>query len=253
MDWWHGLLALVVALSMQIGTNYANDYSDGVRGTDTRRVGPVRLVASGRAAPQAVKRAAFATYAVGAASGFVLAIVTSPWLIALGAAAIAAGWLYSGGPHPYGYSGLGEVFVFLFFGLFAVVGTTYVTAGTIPALAWLAASAVGLLAVALLVVNNLRDRATDEEAGKRTLAVKLGDRATRYLYVGLLVGAFGLAGAATGLRAFAALALVALPLALRPASLVIKGAERAALIPALAMTGLVQFVFGVAFAVGVAI
>ncbi|MGB9112550.1 MAG: 1,4-dihydroxy-2-naphthoate polyprenyltransferase [Acidimicrobiales bacterium] len=253
VDWWHALFALAVALSMQIGTNYANDYSDGVRGADTRRIGPVRLVASGRAAPKAVKRAALFTYSVGAVCGLVLAIVTSPWLIAFGAASIAAGWLYTGGPRPYGYAGLGEVFVFLFFGLLAVVGTTYVSSGTIPGLAWLAASAVGLLAVALLVVNNLRDRALDEAAGKRTLAVKLGDKATRYLYVGLLVGAFGLAGAATGLRAFAALALVALPVALRPASIVIKGAEGAALIPALAMTGLVQLVFGVAFAIGVAI
>lgn len=253
VDWWHALLALVVALSMQIGTNYANDYSDGVRGTDTRRVGPVRLVASGKASPAAVRRAAIATYLVGAGCGLVLAIVTSPWLIALGVAAIAAGWLYTGGPRPYGYIGLGEVFVFLFFGLFAVVGTAYVSSGRIPAFTWLAASADGLIAVALLVVNNLRDRVSDAAAGKRTLAVKLGDRATRRLYVALLGGAFVLALAATAFRSYAPLALVASPLAARPASIVMKGAERAALIPALAMTGLVQLVFGVAFAIGIAL
>ena len=253
LDWWHALLALVVALSMQIGTNYANDYSDGVRGTDARRVGPLRLVASGRASPDAVKRAAIVTYAVGALCGLVLAIVTSPWLIALGAASIGAGWLYTGGPRPYGYLGLGELFVFCFFGLLAVVGTTYVSSGTIPGLAWIAASAVGFIAVALLVVNNLRDRITDEAAGKRTLAVKIGDRATRLLYVALLVGAFGLAGVATGYRNFAALALVGLPIALRPASIVLDGGEGKELIPALAKTGLVQLVFGVAFAIGIAI
>jgi 1,4-dihydroxy-2-naphthoate polyprenyltransferase len=253
VDWWHALFALVVALSMQIGTNFANDYSDGVRGTDARRVGPVRLVASGKASPEAVKRAALVTFAIGAVFGLVLSIVTAPWLIALGAASIAAGWFYTGGPHPYGYSGLGEVFVFVFFGLLSVVGTAYVSSGRLPAFAWLAASAVGFLAVALLVVNNLRDRISDERAGKHTLAVVFGDRATRVFYVALLAGAFALALVTTGFRAFAPLALLALPLAARPASIVTKGAERGALVPALAMTGLVQLVFGIAFALGIAI
>jgi 1,4-dihydroxy-2-naphthoate polyprenyltransferase len=253
VDWWHALLALGVALSLQVGTNYANDYSDGVRGTDARRVGPVRLVASGRASPDAVRRVALVTYGVGAACGLVLAIVTSPWLIAIGAASIVAGWFYTGGPHPYGYLGLGEVFVFVFFGLVAVVGTAYVSSARVTALAWLAGSAVGLIAVALLVVNNLRDRLTDAAAGKRTLAVRLGDRATRVIYVALIVGAFGLALGATAFRGFAPLALVALPIAIRPAAVVMRGAERAALIPALVMTGLAQLVFGVAFAIGIAL
>jgi 1,4-dihydroxy-2-naphthoate polyprenyltransferase len=253
VDWWHALLALGVALSMQIGTNYANDYSDGVRGTDARRVGPARLVASGRASPAAVKRVALLTYGVGAACGLVLAIVTSPWLIAIGAASFAAGWLYTGGPHPYGYLGLGEVFVFVFFGLVAVVGTAYVSCGMVGALAWLSGSALGLIAVALLVVNNLRDRVSDAAAGKRTLAVRLGDRTTRIFYVALLVGAFGLSLGATVFRGFAPLALVALPVAFRPVAIVMGGAERTALVPVLAMTGLVQLVFGVAFAIGIAL
>ncbi|MGA8297659.1 MAG: 1,4-dihydroxy-2-naphthoate polyprenyltransferase [Acidimicrobiales bacterium] len=253
VDWWHALFALVVALAMQIGTNYANDYSDGVRGTDTRRVGPVRLVASGRASPFAVKRAALVTFAIGAVFGLVLSLVTSPWLILLGAASVAAGWLYTGGPHPYGYLGLGEVFVFCFFGLFAVVGTAYVSSGSVPSFAWIAASAIGFLAVALLVVNNLRDRVTDQAAGKKTLAVKLGDRPTRVLYVSLIAGAFGLALGTAVFRGFALLALVGLPFALRPAAIVVKGAEGAALVPALVLTTLLQVVFGVAFAFGVAI
>lgn len=253
VDWWHALFALVVALCVQVGTNFANDYSDGVRGTDARRVGPVRLVASGKASPDAVRRAALVSFVIGAAFGFVLSIVTAPWLIAVGAASIAAGWFYTGGPRPYGYIGLGEVFVFIFFGLLAVVGTAYVSSGSLPGFAWLAASAIGFLAVALLVVNNLRDRLSDEQAGKHTLAVVLGDRATRLFYVGLVSGAFLLALATTPFRYFAPLAVIALPLAARPASVVMKGAERGALVPALAMTGLVQLVFGIAFALGIAI
>ncbi|MEY4174892.1 MAG: 1,4-dihydroxy-2-naphthoate octaprenyltransferase, partial [Actinomycetota bacterium] len=181
--WWRALLALVVSLALQVGVNYANDYSDGVRGTDDQRVGPVRLVASGLASAGAVKRAALLAFGVAAVAGLVLAAVTSWWLLAVGAAAILAGWFYTGGPKPYGYLGLGEVFVFVFFGLVATVGTTYVVSERVNTVAWLAGCVAGCLACALLVVNNLRDIPTDREVGKRTLAVRLGDRATRHFYL----------------------------------------------------------------------
>ena len=169
---------MVVAVALQVGTNYANDYSDGVRGTDAVRVGPVRLVASGLASPRAVRRAAIGAFAVAAAGGLALAAVADWWLILVGAACIAAGWLYTGGPRPYGYAGLGELFVFVFFGLVATVGTEYVQVGRITGLAVGRAVPVGLLAVALLVVNNLRDIPGDTASGKRTLAVRIGAPAT---------------------------------------------------------------------------
>ena len=172
-------LALIVSVALQVGVNYANDYSDGVRGTDDGRVGPVRLVASGLAAPAAVKRAALVAFAVAAVAGLVLAASTSWWLLAVGVASIAAAWGYTGGPRPYGYLGLGELFVFVFFGLVATVGTTYVGVEQITGLSVVVGSAAGCIACALLVVNNLRDIPTDRQAGKRTLAVRLGDRRTR--------------------------------------------------------------------------
>ena len=172
--WWRVGAALVVSLALQVGVNYANDYSDGVRGTDTARVGPVRLVASGIASPQAVKRAAFVVFGVAALVGLALAVTTTWWLLAVGVACIAAAWGYTGGPSPYGYMGLGEVFVFVFFGLVATVGTTYVAVERVTALAVVAGCGVGCLACALLVVNNLRDIPTDTAAGKRTLAVRFG-------------------------------------------------------------------------------
>ena len=184
--WWRAGLALVVSLALQVGVNYANDYSDGVRGTDDVRVGPARLVGGGLAPAKAVKRAAFVAFGLAAVCGLVLAIVTSWWLLAVGAAAILAGWFYTGGPKPYGYLGLGEVFVFVFFGLVATAGTTYVVAERLTAVAWLLGAAAGSLACALLVVNNLRDIPTDRKVGKRTLAVRLGDRSTRLFYVALL-------------------------------------------------------------------
>lgn len=253
LDWWHALFALVVAVSIQIGTNYANDYSDGVRGADTRRVGPVRLVASGRASPAAVRGAALASLLVGAAFGLVLAFVTSPWLILVGAASLAAGWFYTGGRRPYGYAGFGEVFVFVFFGLVAVIGTAYVSSGRIPAFAWIAASADGFLSVAMLVVNNLRDRRLDEASGKRTLSVMIGDGASRLLYASLLVGTFALVLVTTAFRSYAPIGLAAALLARRPTQVVLGGAEHAELIPALAMTGLLELVFGVTYALGVAL
>src|SRR3954447_10530834 len=180
------LLALVVALALQVAVNYANDYSDGVRGTDADRVGPLRLVGSGAATPAAVKRAAFIAFGVAAAAGLVLAVLTSWWLILVGLAAIGAAWGYTGGPRPYGYAGLGELFVFVFFGLVAVCGTTYVQVGRVTAVSVVCAVAIGCLACALLVANNLRDVPTDSVVGKKTLAVRIGDRRTRVLYAVLV-------------------------------------------------------------------
>lgn len=249
---WRGVLALVVSLALQIGTNYANDYSDGVRGTDHQRVGPLRLVASGLASPTAVKRAALASFGVAAVAGLVLAATTTWWLLAVGAASIAAAWCYTGGPKPYGYLGLGELFVFVFFGLVATAGTTFVLVEALTGLAVAAAVPVGLLAVALLVVNNLRDIPTDAVAGKRTLAVRLGDRRTRVLYVALLAVAFVAASVTAGwfLRPAAALALLAIPAARTPARIVLGGATGRDLIPVLGGTGRVQLLFGAAFSLG---
>ena len=188
--WWRAAPALLVSLSLQVGVNYANDYSDGVRGTDAVRVGPVRLVGSGLASPASVKKAALLAFGVAAVAGLALAAATSWGLLVVGAAARLAGWGYTGGPKPYGYLGLGEVFVFTFFGLVATAGTTFVVCLRINAVAWLAGGAAGCLACALLVVNNLRDIPTDREVGKRTLAVRLGDARTRWLYTALLVAAW---------------------------------------------------------------
>jgi 1,4-dihydroxy-2-naphthoate octaprenyltransferase len=179
---WKALLALVVALALQVGVNYANDYSDGIRGTDKARVGPVRLVAAGLAPPRQVLNAALASFAVAGVAGFVLAATTSWWLLALGAAAMAAAWTYTGGSHPYGYRGFGEVAVFAFFGVAAVVGTAFVQIRSLDWLALAASVPVGLLACALLVINNLRDIPSDTTAGKLTLAVRIGDQRTRRLY-----------------------------------------------------------------------
>ena len=186
-SWWRALLALVVALALQVGVNFANDYSDGVRGSDELRVGPVRLVAAGLAPPRQVLSAAFACFAVAGVAGLALAAVTSWWLVAVGAACIAAAWFYTGGPKPYGYHGLGEVFVFAFFGVVAVTGTAYVEMGRFSWLGLAASVPAGLLACALLIVNNLRDIRTDTEAGKRTMAVRLGDARSRTAYVAALL------------------------------------------------------------------
>jgi 1,4-dihydroxy-2-naphthoate polyprenyltransferase len=191
------LLALVVALALQIGVNYANDYSDYRRGADTpTRVGPPRAAASGVIAPGAVRAAAFAAFGVAMAAGLVLSLLTNPWLLALGAACVAAGWFYTGGPRPYGYAGLGEVFVFVFFGLVAGAGTVYVNELRVTAEAWLAGIACGLLASAILGLNNLRDIETDRAAGKRTLAVLAGRARARVFVVGLVAAAFLVAVAA---------------------------------------------------------
>lgn len=252
--WWRAAAALVVSLALQVATNYANDYSDGVRGTDAdeQRVGPVRLVGQGLASPGAVKRAAVAAFAVAGVAGGALALAVGPELFVVGAAAIAAGWFYTGGPRPYGYAGFGEVFVFVFFGVVATAGSTYVQVDGLDGLGLAASVPVGLLATALLVVNNLRDIPGDTVAGKRTLAVRLGDRRTRWLYVALLVGAFVCVPPVAGLsgRPLGAVALVAVLAAQRPVVAVLSGAAGRDLIPVLGDTGRVQLVFGVLFAIG---
>jgi 1,4-dihydroxy-2-naphthoate polyprenyltransferase len=247
------LLALVVALALQVAVNYANDYSDGKRGTDADRVGPMRLVGSGAATPRQVLVAAALSFLVAAVAGLALAALSSWWLIAVGAVCIAAAWTYTGGPLPYGYRALGEVFVFVFFGLVAVVGTTYVQTHTLAGLAFAVAVPVGLLIVAILVVNNLRDIEGDALAGKRTLAVLLGDRRTRVLFVGLFVVAFAVVGVVGISRPWVLVTLLAVPLAAKPARTVLSGGRGPALIGALAGTGLVTLVTGVLLGAGLAL
>jgi 1,4-dihydroxy-2-naphthoate octaprenyltransferase len=259
-DWNHGVIAwravaaLVVSLAIQVGTNYANDYSDGIRGTDAVRVGPVRLVASGLASASTVKRAAFASFAVAGLAGLGLAAAAGWWLIAVGAAAFLAGWFYTGGPRPYGYAGFGELFVFVFFGLVATVGSTYVQLEKITGLSVAAAVPVGLIATALLVTNNLRDIPTDRTAGKKTLAVRIGDRATRVLYAAMVVIVFAMVIAIAVVdRPWAALGLVAAAVAVAPVRTVLSGASGRALIPVLGATGRTQLVMGVLLAIGIAV
>ena len=255
--WWRALAALVVSLALQVGTNYANDYSDGVRGTDsaTRRVGPVRLVGSGLKSPAAVKRAALLAFGVAGLAGFSLAVAVGWELLLVGAASIAAGWFYTGGRHPYGYYGFGEVFVFVFFGVVATVGSAYVHQESLAALPFAASVPVGLLATALLVVNNLRDIPGDSVSDKRTLAVRLGDRTTRVLYVVLLTAAFAAIPVVAGGfgRPAAAAALVGVVLARRPVLAVLEGSSGPALIAVLVSTGQVQLVSGALLAVGLAV
>ena len=252
-SWWRALLALVVALSLQVGVNFANDYSDGVRGSDEQRVGPVRLVAAGLAPPRQVLSAAFACFFVAGVAGLALAAATSWWLVAVGAGCIAAAWFYTGGPKPYGYNGLGEVFVFLCFGVVAVAGTAYVQMRTPSWLALAASVPAGLLACALLMVNNLRDIGTDTLAGKRTLAVMLGDARSRVAYVLTLMVPFGVAALLAFFRPFTLLTALALPLARLPVRSVRDGASGPALIKALGQTGRLQLAFGIAFTIGLAI
>jgi 1,4-dihydroxy-2-naphthoate polyprenyltransferase len=251
--WWKALLALGVALALQIGVNYANDYSDGIRGTDEQRVGPLRLVGSKVATPKQVKIAAFACFGVGAALGLVLAATSGWWLLAVGAVAILSAWFYTGGKTPYGYRALGEVSVFLFFGLVAVLGTTYVQAGRLHWSALLAAIGVGAIACALLVANNLRDIPTDTASGKRTLAVVLGETWSRRMYAGLISLAFALALVSGAATPWTLLAFVALPLALRATRVVAGSAVGPALIPVLRDTGLTELLYAAGLAVGLAL
>lgn len=252
--WWRAIAAMVVALAIQVGTNFANDYSDGVRGTDDVRVGPVRLVASGLKPAGAVKRAAYLSFAVAAAVGIALAAAAGWWLVLVGAASFLAGWFYTGGSRPYGYAGLGELAVFVFFGLVATVGSAYVQIERVTLLATIAAVPVGSLSTALLVVNNLRDIPTDTASGKRTLAVRLGDPPTRVLYVALLVavpliGALVIAPAHLG----ALLALPALLLAIPAVRAIAADARGRDLVPVLVRTGQVQLAYGALLALGLAL
>ncbi|OBG55301.1 1,4-dihydroxy-2-naphthoate polyprenyltransferase [Mycolicibacterium fortuitum] len=243
--WWKALLALAVSLALIVGVNYANDYSDGIRGTDDVRSGPLRLVGSKLASPRAVLTAAVVSLAIGAVAGLVLAAVSAPWLIAVGAVCIAGAWLYTGGKKPYGYLGLGEVAVFIFFGLVAVLGTQYTQALRVDWVGVVAAVAMGALSSAVLVANNLRDIPTDSQSGKITLAVRLGDARTRLLYQ-LLVGvALVLPLVLILATPWCALGLLALAPAVRGLRPVRDGSTGAQLIPVLRDTGLTMLVWAV--------
>ncbi|MCV7056217.1 1,4-dihydroxy-2-naphthoate polyprenyltransferase [Mycolicibacterium gilvum] len=247
-SWWKALLALVVAVALIIGVNYANDYSDGIRGTDDVRSGPLRLVGSKLAAPKSVLTAAVVSLAVGALAGLVLAWFSAPWLIAVGAVCIAGAWLYTGGSKPYGYLGLGEVAVFVFFGLVAVLGTQYTQALRVDWVGLTLAVAIGCLSSAVLVANNLRDIPTDAESGKITLAVRLGDAKTRVLFTVLTAIPFVLTLVLIAATPWCAAGLLALPLALRAAGPVRSGQGGKDLIPVLKDTGLTMLVWAVVVA-----
>jgi 1,4-dihydroxy-2-naphthoate octaprenyltransferase len=251
--WWKALLAMVVAVAMIVGVNYANDYSDGIRGTDDVRAGPLRLVGSKVATPRSVLTAAVISLVIAAVSGLALAWFSAPWLIVVGGLCIAGAWLYTGGSKPYGYLGLGEVAVFVFFGLVAVLGTQYTQALRIDWVGAAMAVAMGAMSSAVLVANNLRDIPTDKESGKITLAVRLGDARTRLLYQGLLAVAFALTLVLAFATPWAAVGLVALPLAVRAAGPVRKGLGGKELIPVLRDTGLTMLVWSIAVAASLAI
>ena len=251
--WWKALLALAVSVALIVGVNYANDYSDGIRGTDDERAGPLRLVGSKVAAPRAVLTAAIISLAMAAVAGVTLAILTAPWLIAVGAACIAGAWLYTGGSRPYGYAGFGEVAVFIFFGLVAVLGTQYTQALRIDWVGATLAVATGALSSAVLVANNLRDIPTDAVAGKVTLAVRLGDVRTRVLYQSLLALAGILTLVLMRATPWCVLGLLAAPLALRAAGPVRRGQGGRDLIPVLRDTGLTMLVWSLAVAAALAL
>ncbi|QCB92840.1 1,4-dihydroxy-2-naphthoate polyprenyltransferase [Cellulomonas shaoxiangyii] len=248
------LLAAGVALALQVGVNYANDYSDGVRGTDVDRVGPARLTASGTARPAQVRAAAFAAFGVAGVLGVWLVALTGEWwMLAVGALAVVAAWTYTGGRRPYGYLGLGEVGVFVFFGLVAVLGTTYTQAGRLSWPAWVGAVAIGLLACALLMVNNLRDVPTDALVGKRTLAVRLGEHRARRVYAVLVVLPVLLAVVCAFASPWCLVVLVLLPPAAVLAAVVLLGARGRALVPVLGGTGALELGLGVLLGLGLAV
>lgn len=251
--WWRAAAALVASLAIQVGTNYGNDYHDGIRGTDSVRVGPVRLVGQGLASPGSVRRAAIISFGVAAVAGLALAAATTWWLLLLGAACFAAGWFYTGGPRPYGYAGFGEVFVFVFFGVVATAGSAYVQLQRITGLAVLGSLPVGLLATALLVVNNLRDIPGDTRSGKLTLAVRLGATRTRVLYTFCALAPFALLIPLAISRPWALLALGAGVTAVGPVRLVRAGVEGRDLIAVLQETARLQLVFGVLLTAGLAL
>jgi 1,4-dihydroxy-2-naphthoate polyprenyltransferase len=250
--WWRVSLALLVSLALQVGVNYANDYSDGIKGTDADRVGPLRLVGSGVASASSVKRAALIAFVVAGVAGLSLAFMTTFWLLLVGACAIVAAWTYTGGPRPYGYAGLGEVFVFVFFGVVATVGTQYVMSEKLTAAGWVSSIAVGAYACALLVVNNLRDIPGDTEVGKRTLAVKMGDTRTRQFFAVLVVLATAsIVWVGFITQPFAMAGLVGV-IATRPAlNDIAKGLKGRDLIPVLGAVGRAQLILAVTFTAGI--
>ena len=252
--WWKALLALVVSLALQVAVNYANDYSDGIRGTDDARVGPKRLVGSGAATPAAVRRAALLACGVAAAAGAGLALTTAWWLLLVGAACVVAAWFYTGGSHPYGYIGLGELMVFVFFGLVAVTGTTYIQTETWEWPSLYAAVGIGALACAILVANNLRDIPTDTQSGKRTLAVRLGDDRTRALYLLLvLAAAAAVVAVAVATTWWVLVGLGFLVLAWPAARTVMGRASGPELVSVLQQTGLAQLVWSLLVATALAL
>jgi 1,4-dihydroxy-2-naphthoate octaprenyltransferase len=252
---WAALLALIVAVALQVGVNYSNDYSDGIRGTDEARVGPVRLVGQGLAPAGEVKRAAFLSFAVAMLAGLGLVLLTQKWwLLLVGLACVAAAWLYTGGKHPYGYLGLGEIFVFVFFGLVPVIGTFYVQALTVTTSSVIAACGVGFLSCAILVTNNLRDIPGDTVSGKRTLAVRLGESRTRALFLALVIGAAICVIVLTVTYSRSAvLALASFALAVTPVRIVMSGARGRDLIAALKGTGTLVLVYGIVLGLGLAL
>ncbi|PPK69435.1 1,4-dihydroxy-2-naphthoate polyprenyltransferase [Actinokineospora auranticolor] len=245
-SWGRTLLALLVALAFQVGVNYANDYSDGIRGTDADRVGPLRLVGSGAAPASAVKAAAFACFGLGSLAGLALVAVAGTWwMISIGVVCVLGAWFYTGGKHPYGYSGLGEIAVFLFFGLVAVLGTQFVQAGRVTWLGLAGAVAMGSFSAAILVANNLRDAPTDRVAGKHTLAVRLGETRTRVLYEVLVAVPFAVSAAAAFVTPWALVGLVAAALVVPAVRKVGGGQTGLGLIPVLKETGLAMLAWGV--------
>jgi 1,4-dihydroxy-2-naphthoate octaprenyltransferase len=252
--WWRAGLALAVALLLQVGVNYANDYSDGIRGTDKDRVGPLRLVGSGLARPDAVKAAAWTAFGLAAIAGIALAVTTAWWLVLIGGVSILAAWFYTGGKRPYGYLGLGEVMVFVFFGLVAVLGTGYVQAEELTWAGLYAAVGVGALACAILVANNLRDIPTDTEAGKHTLAVKLGDDPTRRFYASLVsIAVIAVIAVAWSTDWWALLGLIAFVLLSQAVRTVTDGATGKALIPVLQQTGIGELLYAAGIFAGLLI
>ncbi|MFZ9807587.1 MAG: 1,4-dihydroxy-2-naphthoate polyprenyltransferase [Ilumatobacteraceae bacterium] len=252
-NWLNAVFALAVSLALQVAVNYANDYSDGIRGTDKNRVGPLRLVGSGAKKPADVKKATFLAFGVAAVFGFVLAATTTWWLLLVGVFCFLAGWFYTGGKHPYGYLGFGEVFVFIFFGVVATMGTTFVINEQLTLVSFLASVVVGCLACALLAVNNLRDIAGDQISNKKTLAVRIGESGARKFYISLFIVA-GFAVTLIALSYSAALiAMLGLAVAVKPIKRVYAGATGADLIDVLVMTGRVQILVAISLSVGLLI
>ena len=253
INWSNAFLALVVSLFLQIAVNFANDYSDGVRGTDTHRIGPVRLVASGLASASSVKAAALISFLIAAIAGLVLALTISPWLFLVGAASIWAAWGYTGGKKPYGYFGFGELSVFIFFGLVATVGSYYIQTEQFNWQIFLLALPVGTLSCAILAINNLRDLPQDKLVGKRTMAVRIGEKNTRVFFMLLLVNAQVTALAAASISSLALITLICAPITYRVVRQVLNGAVGAELIEVLSKTAKLQLLMASLLAAALAI